>query len=60
MKSKGTTTRSLNVPTPQGHEPARQISSEQLLGPVGELVIVHAGRQYRLRITQNGKLILTA
>jgi hemin uptake protein HemP len=38
----------------------KQVSSEQLLGPAGELVIVHAGRQYRLRVTQNGKLILTA
>jgi len=24
------------------------------------MVITHAGRDYRLRITQNGKLILTA
>lgn len=38
----------------------RRISSEMLLGPSGELVIVHGGREYRLRITQNGKLILTA
>ena len=39
--------------------PAR-ISSEVLLGPRGELLIVHNGREYRLRLTQNGKLILTA
>ena len=39
--------------------PAR-ISSEALLGPRGELLIVHNGREYRLRLTQNGKLILTA
>jgi hemin uptake protein HemP len=38
----------------------RQVSSDQLLGGQGELVILHAGRQYRLRVTQNGKLILTA
>jgi hemin uptake protein HemP len=31
-----------------------------LLGRLGELVIVHNGREYRLRLTQNGKLILTA
>lgn len=37
-----------------------QVTSEQLLGKQGELVILHGGRQYRLRITQNGKLILTA
>jgi hemin uptake protein HemP len=39
--------------------PAR-VSSESLLGPRGELLIVHNGREYRLRLTQNGKLILTA
>lgn len=38
----------------------KQVSSDQLLGSAGELVIVHGGRQYRLRVTQNGKLILTA
>jgi len=39
--------------------PAR-VSSEALLGPRGELLILHNGREYRLRLTQNGKLILTA
>ena len=39
--------------------PAR-IESARLLGGARELVIVHAGREYRLRVTQNGKLILTA
>jgi hemin uptake protein HemP len=39
--------------------PAR-VSSETLLGSRGELLIVHNGREYRLRLTQNGKLILTA
>jgi len=38
----------------------RRIPSEQLLGRAGEAVIVHNGREYRLRQTQNGKLILTA
>ena len=37
-----------------------RVSSEALLGTQGELVIVHNGRDYRLRLTQNGKLILTA
>jgi hemin uptake protein HemP len=36
------------------------VRSDELLGPKGELVIEHAGRRYLLRITQNGKLILTA
>ncbi len=38
----------------------RRIPSEELLGRAGEAVIVHNGREYRLRQTQNGKLILTA
>jgi hemin uptake protein HemP len=44
-------------------EPAplpRTISSASLLAPGREVVIVHNGKEYRLRITQNGKLILTA
>jgi len=41
------------------HFPVR-ITSEALLGRRQELVIVHKGREYRLRLTQNGKLILTA
>jgi hemin uptake protein HemP len=38
----------------------KRVSSEVLLGARKELVIVHNGRDYRLRLTQNGKLILTA
>ena len=38
----------------------RRIPSEHLLGIAGQAVIVHRGREYRLRETQNGKLILTA
>ena len=34
--------------------------SDQLLGNRHELIIEHDGREYRLRRTQNGKLILTA
>lgn len=40
--------------------PPARVSSESLLGARGELLIVHNGREYRLRLTQNGKLILTA
>jgi hemin uptake protein HemP len=40
--------------------PPKRVSSEALLGPQRELVIVHNGREYKLRLTQNGKLILTA
>ena len=40
---------------------ARQrVTSLELLGRRGELIIEHDGREYRLRLTQNGKLILTA
>jgi hemin uptake protein HemP len=38
----------------------RRVSLERLLGTNKELVIVHNGREYRLRLTRNGKLILTA
>jgi hemin uptake protein HemP len=41
-------------------EPLRKVTSESLLGPGRELVILHNGREYRLRLTQNEKLILTA
>jgi hemin uptake protein HemP len=41
-------------------EPPPRVSSRELLGTCGELIIEHEGREYRLRITQNGKLILTA
>lgn len=37
-----------------------KVASEVLLGQGRELVITHNGREYRLRVTQNGKLILTA
>lgn len=51
-------------PAPGDHAGAagtpRRVSSKALLGPQHELVIMHNGREYRLRLTQNGKLILTA
>jgi hemin uptake protein HemP len=37
-----------------------KVPSQLLLGARRELVITHNGREYRLRVTQNGKLILTA
>lgn len=40
--------------------PPPKVASEVLLGARRELVITHNGREYRLRVTQNGKLILTA
>ena len=44
----------VQTPTPS------KVSSETLLGQANELRIVHEGREYRLRRTQNGRLILTA
>jgi hemin uptake protein HemP len=45
----------------QGRRPRpERTSSEALLGAAQELIIEHDGREYRLRITQQGKLILTA
>jgi hemin uptake protein HemP len=38
----------------------RRIQSAALLGRAGQAVILHNGREYRLRQTRNGKLILTA
>ena len=50
----------LRTAPPKAAEPLPRVSSRQLLGAHGELIIEHQGREYRLRITQNGKLILTA
>ena len=44
-------------PRPSG---PRRVRSEDLLKGGVELLIEHQGREYRLRVTQNGKLILTA
>ena len=44
---------------PSTPAPAK-VPSQVLLGTRKELVIMHNGREYRLRLTQNGKLILTA
>lgn len=46
--------------TADHRDPTPRIKSGALLGAAGELVIEHGGRDYKLRITQNGKLILTA
>jgi len=55
---------SAELTKPRVAEPQRaapqKVASEDLLGLSRELVIVHNGREYRLRLTQNDKLILTA
>lgn len=40
-------------------KPKRKVSSEELFAGANEVLILHAGEEYRLRITKNGKLILT-
>lgn len=40
-------------------EPPRRMKSAELLGAARELIIEHGGGEYRLRLTSNGKLILT-
>ncbi|MGR9087205.1 MAG: hemin uptake protein HemP [Gammaproteobacteria bacterium] len=41
------------------HLRTRRLSSRALFGDRNEVVIVHNNEDYRLRITSNGKLILT-
>jgi hemin uptake protein HemP len=47
-------------PEPMTQPSEGRVLSRHLLGERGELVIEHNGREYRLRLTQSGKLILTA
>ena len=57
-------------PRPEGHAegpepdtapaPRRRIHSQALFQGSRELIIVHTGKEYVLRITRQGKLILTA
>jgi len=37
----------------------RRLDVQTLLGPAQEVVLVHNGEDYRLRITSKGRLILT-
>ena len=39
--------------------PVRRIEVKELLGGAREAVLLHAREEYRLRLTSNGKLILT-
>jgi Hemin uptake protein len=38
---------------------AREIDVASLIGTDREVVLLHRGERYRLRVTANGKLILT-
>jgi hemin uptake protein HemP len=47
----------LGVPLSAGRKP--RVESAHLFQGEREIVIVHQAKEYRLRITRNGKLILT-
>jgi hemin uptake protein HemP len=47
-------------PLPTPATAPQKVQSEALLGEAKALLILHNGREYQLRLTQNGKLILTA
>ena len=40
-------------------QPVKRIAIRDLLGGGREAVLLHDGSEYRLRLTSNGKLILT-
>lgn len=48
------------APGPDDTQATRKIASRELFNGAREVMIDHHGRTYFLRITQNGKLILTA
>jgi len=47
------------VSSPEKRQPPRVVTSLELLGNGKELIIQHAGEEYRLRITKQSKMILT-
>jgi len=51
----------LELPIKQDTTPAlrQRLYSAELFGTAREVVIEHAGEEYRLRLTRQGKLILT-
>ena len=52
--------RERNAAVPDQRPGLPRLSSAALLAGQREIVIVHGAREYRLRVTQSGKLILTA
>jgi hemin uptake protein HemP len=47
------------TPPPPTTPPRRVVRIEEILRDAREVVLLHAGQEYLLRITRNGKLILT-
>jgi hemin uptake protein HemP len=50
----------LSAPPASPDGDGKRISSAALFGERREIVILHNGREYRLRLTQNDQQILTA
>lgn len=48
-----------STPVPPSATAPAIVDAAQLLGGAGEILIRHAGQDYRLRITRANKLILT-
>ena len=46
-------------PAPSAYDPRLRLSSKALFAERSEVIIEHRGEEYRLRLTSNGKLILT-
>ena len=44
---------------PDRASPAKEIDVASLIGTGREVVLLHRGERYRLRVTASGKLILT-
>ena len=63
MKDRSTIDASMAGAQPVVHYPqlgsTRRVTSASLLQGERVIVIEHGGREYRLRLTSNGKLILT-
>ncbi len=53
-------THQTDAPSQLNRRRPERVSSRELLGERGVLIIEHQGREYRLQLTQNRKLILTA
>jgi hemin uptake protein HemP len=47
------------VQRPISSQPVKRVAVRDLLGGGREAVLLHDGDEYRLRLTSNGKLILT-
>ena len=59
LNEKGRLTIMTEAKRPPLHAPVRRIEVKELLGGAREAVLLHAREEYRLRLTSNGKLILT-